>query len=635
MDKGVLFRGESSVCEFGAFLNKYIRFSKENQLLKKDLWARFVNQYDEDGADADYGWRGEYWGKMMRGGCLVYANARDDELYEVLKASVIDMLDVLDRRGRLSTYPVEIEFNGWDMWCRKYVMLGMEYFMEISADETLNSRIRQALCSQADAIMDKVGVGKTPITQTSQMWLGANAASILEPFVKLYKITKESKYLDFATYIVESGGCDGGNLFELAYYGKLYPYQYPVVKAYEVTSCFEGLLEYYLVTGIERHKTAVINYAKLLLESDYTIIGSSGCTHELFDHSSVRQANTNNGPIAQETCVTVTIMKFFFRVFLLTGETCFADALETSFYNAYLGSFNTDLALGRGSINTADGVKAFEALPFDSYSPLTSNSRGNEVGGFKVMSDGHYYGCCACIGSAGLGVFAASALLETAGGVCLNNYFAGVLKARTPCGNTAEFKTETMYPADGDIKIEVTAGGDEEFAVMLRIPHWSKQTDLSINGKKITPEENFVKIIRKWKTGDVILLKLDMRTEAIYPAPYGCDMVNTKWEGGNTVPQYNKEDTLAKKHIALRRGPIILAEEKRLGCDPDIPVSINVNADGYVDTCAPKKCKAPYDNIEELCVPLTDGGFIHVTDYASAGKTLDEESKMAAWILTK
>jgi hypothetical protein len=37
----------------------------------------------------------------------------------------------------------------------------------------------------------------------------------------------------------------------------------------------------------------------------------------------------------------------------------------------------------------------------------------------------------------------------------------------------------------------------------------------------------------------------------------------------------------------------------------------------------------------EVAVPLADGGFMHMTDYASAGKLWTEESKMAAWILVQ
>ena len=44
---------------------------------------------------------------------------------------------------------------------------------------------------------------------------------------------------------------------------------------------------------------------------------------------------------------------------------------------------------------------------------------------------------------------------------------------------------------------------------------------------------------------------------------------------------------------------------------------------------------APYKHIIEVRVPLTDGSTMTVTDYASAGKLWTEESKMAAWMLTK
>lgn len=57
--------------------------------------------------------------------------------------------------------------------------------------------------------------------------------------------------------------------------------------------------------------------------------------------------------------------------------------------------------------------------------------------------------------------------------------------------------------------------------------------------------------------------------------------------------------------------------------------------DGYVDVQTPLQRIAPYKNILELCVPLSDGTLMHVTDYASAGKLWTNESKMAAWILTE
>ena len=38
-------------------------------------------------------------------------------------------------------------------------------------------------------------------------------------------------------------------------------------------SCFEGLLEYYRITGKEWQREAVIRFADRILESDFTVIG--------------------------------------------------------------------------------------------------------------------------------------------------------------------------------------------------------------------------------------------------------------------------------------------------------------------------------------------------------------------------
>ena len=97
------------------------------------------------------------------------------------------------------------------------------------------------------------------------MWGGVNSASILEPMVRFYNVTNEKKYLDFAKHIVDSGFSNLGNLVEIAFKDELLPCEYPVIKAYEVMSCFEGLLEYYRVTKEEKYKIAVENFVKRVI----------------------------------------------------------------------------------------------------------------------------------------------------------------------------------------------------------------------------------------------------------------------------------------------------------------------------------------------------------------------------------
>ncbi len=612
-------------------------FVEKTQLLKPELWRRFVDQFRSD-ADFDGGWRGEYWGKMMRGASLVYQYSQNEELYEILKNTVKDMIDSADENGRISSYATCHEFQAWDLWSRKYVLLGMEYFLEICKDDELRDSVIDSMREQLDYIISKIGSGegKTPITSATGNWRGLNSSSILEPVARLYNLTGENRYFEFAEYIVETGCIDIENIFELAYENKLYPYQYPVTKAYEMISCFEGLIEFYKITKEEKYRMAITNFADKILESDFTIIGCCGCTEELFDHSTVRQANTTNGEIMQETCVTVTLMKFLYRVHILTGDPKYADAFEISFYNAYLGTLNTENVVGP-TIKNRHPDWSMEPLPFDSYSPLVAGTRGNEVGGCKVMSDNHYYGCCACIGSAGIGLFPKMHLLSSNKGLVLNLFPDGVVSGITPEKNRVIFNIKTQYPKYGKVEISVKIDAPENFELAIRNPRWSANTKVLVNGDLSETKKGYIRIDRLWKDRDTIEIEFDMSTKAVHPIAYGSQVLMNKvaWEHDVVVPNYDEEDPLAHKHMALRRGPIILAQENRLGYSVDEPANIKVNDDGIVDVVLPEKGTAPYENIVEVAVPLANGKYMALTDYSSAGKLWNEESKMAAWILTE
>ena len=630
----------SNKYSYNGFIDEAFKFIEKFQLLNPNMWERFVNQFREDDADADGGWRGEYWGKCMRGAAFVYAYTKNPELYEILKKTVIDMMESgrSSEGGRISSYGINHEFCHWDIWSRKYVLLGMQYFYEVCDDEKLRERMIASMRTQADCIIEKIGSkkeGKKQITKASHHWRGLNSSSLLEPIVRLYTLTGDKKYFDFAEYIVSEGGTDVVNIFELALQNDFYPYQYPVTKAYEMTSCFEGLLEFYRVTGIEKYKTAIINFANRILESDFTVIGCCGCTHELFDHSTVRQANTTNDSVMQETCVTVTLMKFFYQLHVLTGDPKYIDAFEISLYNAYLGSINTEKVV-EPTLKRDYPDLILDPLPFDSYSPLTAGLRGTKIGGFKVMSDKRYYGCCACIGAAGIGLVTKLAALLAKDGIVLNLFVNGEVNLTLPSGSNATLKIDTDYPKGADVKISLALSRPESFKLYLRNPEWSKTTSISVNGAVCEVSDGYTTIEREFCDGDVITLSLDMRTRAILPIPYGTDILMNEviWGANYMVSTFDREDPIAHKHIALRRGPIMLAQEARLGYDLDEPIELAVNDDGTVDI-ALEDGIAPYKAIVEAKAPLTNGNHIALTDYSSAGKTWTEESKMAVWMLTK
>ena len=79
----------------------------------------------------------------------------------------------------------------------------------------------QSLIYSFSEVVVGSGGNKIPIGKTSHLWFGANSLSILEPVIRMYNLTDDKKYLDFAEYLVKSGP-DGkdNNIFELAFQGE-------------------------------------------------------------------------------------------------------------------------------------------------------------------------------------------------------------------------------------------------------------------------------------------------------------------------------------------------------------------------------------------------------------------------------
>ncbi len=576
-----------------------VRFVQSHQLLNRTLWDLFVQQFRTRPDGADRGWRGEYWGKMMRGACFTYRITGNEALYEMLTQAVSSLLEAADAHGCISSSEGDAQFDGWDMWCRKYVLLGLEYYADICRDEAFRAKVLKAACRELDIIIDHIGPekGKKSILATSGWWGCMNSCSILEPVVRLYNITGEKRYLDFAAYIVSTGGSNLGNVLELAAENKVPPFRYPVVKAYETMSFFEGIAEYYRVTGEERLKTAFLNFTDAVLETDYTIIGSCGCTHELFDNSTLRQTEIPV-EVAQETCVSVTLSKLLLQALCLTGDSRYAEAIERTWYNSILGSINfRSLARigldgspsGDGSyLKSRDFRISIGGFTFDSYSPLYKSRRNRKCGGYKNMAGGTAYGCCACIGSAGTALLPLCAVMRRRDGLAILQYIPGVFHAAAPDGTPVTIAMDTRYPYDGRIAIRVCAERECRMSLMLRVPAGENFRG-TIGGEALpAPDGKTVTLNRVFGKSTLILLETDLKAHTV----------------------------LLNGRTAVEKGAIVYALDSR-------------NADINTVAGASVTCEEPapedFDCRSSIDVTFDNGTRVRMTDYASAGSDWDRD----------
>ena len=567
-----------------------INFVAESQLKNRERWEKLVEPFITK-EDSDGFWRGEFFGKEMRGAALIYQYTKDEELYEILTEAVEKILAAQDEKGRISTYSEASEFNGWDMWCRKYVLTGIQHYYRVCRNEGFKRKILSALKKHADYIILKIGndKGQKKITETSSWWGCVNSCTILEPMLELYKETGEKRYFEFAKYIISTGGSSDCNFLELALENKLAPYQYPVVKAYETMSYFEGLLAFYEITGEEKYFTAVNNFVEAVENTDMTVIGCAGCTHELFDNSSVKQTEYAEN-IMQETCVTVTWMRISLRMYLETGEEKFIDRIEKSGLNALYGSLNKK----HNAIYNLLLKKYVSGMVFDSYSPLYMNTRGRGTGGYMEFLRGGSCGCCEAIGACGVALMPLTAVMSAKEGVIVNYLCSAELNAGDRDGKAVKLTFESDYPSGNTGKIIVSCEGKTKLGLFIRLSGFAETI---INGK-VCGSGGYADLSGEYSDGDAITIEYKPELKVL--------RLNGK--------------------VAFTYGAITLGTDEEKFSD-DIERKINIDDKPVYKSIKPEK-----GELLRIEVGLRDGGKITLSDYQSCGKNwLNKKSRVTVW----
>ena len=527
--------------------------------------------------------QGEMWGKAVRSGCMFYRYTRDPELKKILKATVADLLTTKRVNGTISCSEIinQPDGPGGDLWERKYVLLGLdEYYMQVEKDP----KVLLAMVDQADGIVSQIGPAPK-IRIVDQGWSPNHleSSTILEPIMRLYKLTGYPRYLDFARYIVEvEGGAKGFNIIEDAFnnqipekIGGVYP------KAYEMMSLFEGLVEYYRVTGNEHWKQAFMNLYHNIIANEITIIGNGGgdqpyhpaVAGEGWDNTALEQTNPTIKRM-METCVGVTWIKLCSQILRLTGDPMSVDMIEKYTYNGLIGAMKPS-GDGFSYVNLLNGVK--------------TNPEG-----WGGIVDGEYVTCCNLNGPMGLAYLPYIAVMNSASGPVINLYNAGSATALTAGKKDVRLDTETNYPLSGDIVVKVTPTVSEKFIIRLRIPEWSKITFLKVNGEAFSAiAGTYAEINREWASGDKIVLSLDMRCRII-DSPHGSNRLGDNFQ-------------------AVIRGPIVLARDENMDTNFNQPINIQLN-DGYINVLADTGTTQPYKLLVKM--PTVDG-FIQMVDYGS------------------
>jgi hypothetical protein len=538
-------------------------------------------------------WQTEFWGKWILSAIASYEYTRDPEMLKIIQNAVSGLLATQTPDGYIGNYSKDAQLQHWDIWGRKYTLLGLLAYYDISQDK----KALDAAKKLADFLLTQVGPGKADIVKTGN-YRGMPSSSILEPIVFLYRHTGEQKYFDFAKYIVAqwetaygpkliSKALDGIPVAERFPFPKTWWSWENGQKAYEMMSCYEGLLELYRLTGEPNYLKSAELAVKNIIDTEINVAGS-GTAFECFYHGGKLQTEPTYHTM--ETCVTFTWIKLCNNLLRLTGNPVYADQIEKAIYTALMASMK------------------FDGSEIAKYSPLEGMRHSGEE-----QCDMHI-NCCNANGPRAFTLIPSMSVQTSGNALFINLYSQMASSVQLNPKNKVAIRLATNYPVTELIEISIDPEKPETFEVNLRIPAWSKHSVVAVNGIAVdgVTAGTYLKISREWEKGDQVSLKTDLRGHLVFLNGYQ----------------------------AIQRGPVLLARDSRFN-------------DGYVDETAiirqkenfvellPAKDK-PANIWMSFTAPLVlgtdlEGEFrepkqIHFCDFGSAGNTWDRKTRYRVWI---
>lgn len=207
-----------------------------------------------------------------------------------------------------------------------------------------------------------------------------------------------------------------------------------------------------------------------------------------------------------ETCGWVEFMHSFEMLTRITGNPLWADRCEEIAFNSLPAALTADMK-GLRYVTCANVVQADKE----------NKSPGVDNGGtlFSYSPYAGPYRCCQHNQGFGWPYYAEELWLATPdNGLCVSMYNASEVTAKVGDGTQIRISEETKYPFSNTVFFRIFLPNDVEFPLYLRVPRWSGNPEIAVNGKKVVVDAkplSYVVIRRVWKDTDVLSIQMPMK----------------------------------------------------------------------------------------------------------------------------
>ncbi|KAB8133613.1 glycoside hydrolase family 127 protein [Gracilibacillus oryzae] len=426
--------------------------------------------------------------------------------------------------------------HGHELYCAGHMIeAAVAYYQATSKDKLL-----QVVCKFADLIDNLIG------PEEGKMKIYPGHPEIELALVRLYEVTKETRYLKLAEFFVKERGHHSKFMsqeksfalgrkdkwFQLDYHQAHLPMEeQTTAEGHSVRAMYLycAMADLALETGdaklLEQSKTLWDNAVNKRMYITGAL-GSQGHGERFtIDY------DLPNDVAYAETCASIGLVFWAHRMAKLEVNREYADAMERALYNGVISGMSLD------------GEKYFYVNPLEVF-PKQANYRHDHA---HVETERvGWFGCACCPPNI--------ARLTTSIGQYIYTQNHNAIFTHLYIGNESSFNVngkevnitqQRNYPYNGDISITVNPAEEVAFDFYVRIPGWCDSYTLKVDGEKIAADENmvngYVKIVKTWDKACKIELNLEMPVKKMRSHP------KVKENAGK---------------IALQRGPVVYCLEE-------------------------------------------------------------------------
>jgi len=323
---------------------------------------------------------------------------------------------------------------------------------------------------------------------------------------KLYVVTGEKKYLDFARFLLDERG-------KTKFVQEYSQSHKPVLEQDEAVGhavraeyMYSGMADVAALTGDQGYIKAIDRIWDNMVNKKIYITGGVGAT----GNGEAFGANYElpNMSAYCETCAAIGNVYLNYRLFLLHGDAKYYDVLERTLYNGLISGVSLD------------GGSFFYPNPLES------------IGQHQRQA---WFGCACCPSNIARFIPSVPGYIYAIhnSDVYVNLFMANNSEIKVN-GKPVALKQITSYPWSGDVNMEVTPKGKQEFSLKIRIPGWvqgsvvpgnlysyaDKKTlgySIKVNGQAVESllDKGYFSINRTWAKGDKVEIHFDMEPRTV------------------------------------------------------------------------------------------------------------------------